>query len=157
MSPKMLRKFLAIVDDTPECRPAIRFAAVRAARTGGGVTLMRVLEPGEFQHWATVEDLMRDEAREAAEELLQEIGREILQMVDLYPEFVIREGNVADEILKVLSEDRSISVLTLGAATGEEGPGPLVSSFTGKLVGKVSVPLAIVPGNLSPEEIDEVA
>lgn len=150
------RKWLVVIDDTPECRLAARFAARRAARTGGSVTLLRVLQPVDFQHWAAVGDLMRDEARQEAEALLTEIGGQIQDLVGLMPEYVIREGDTKDEILKQIEEDPAVLTLVLGAAAGTEGPGPLVSSFTGQLVGSLHIPLAIVPGNLSPEQIDEV-
>jgi len=154
--PSSRRKFLVIIDETPECRLAARWAAVRAARTGGAVTLLTVVEPADFQHWATVGDLMREEAREAAEALLGEIGQQILEWSGLTPEFVIREGQAKEEILKFVKDDRAVRVLALGAAAGKEGPGPLVSSFTGNLMGELSIPVAVIPGTLTMEEIDDL-
>lgn len=150
-------KFLVIIDDTPECRLAARWAAIRAARTGGNVALLRILEPANFQHWATVGDLMREEAREEAETLLQAVGEQVVEWSGLTPEFIIREGQAKEEILGLVKSDRSIRVLALGAAASNEGPGPLVSSFTGALVGELAIPVAVIPGNLSMDEIDDLA
>ena len=75
--PRARRNFLVVVDDTPECRVALRFACMRAHRTGGGVVLLRVMEPADFQHWMAVEKLMREEAREEAEELLRGLSDEM--------------------------------------------------------------------------------
>ena len=157
MAPPVRTKFLVIIDDTPECRLAARWAAKRAARTGGNVALLRILEPANFQHWATVGDLMREEAREEAEGLLKTIGEQVLEWSGLTPEFLIREGHPKEEILALVKSDRSIRVLALGAAASNEGPGPLVSSFTGALVGELAIPVAVIPGNLSMEEVDDLA
>ena len=86
------RKFLCVVDDSPECRLALRFAFRRAARTGGGVLLLYVIEPADFQHWMAVESLMKEEAREEAEEILQTLADEVSQWSGIMPEFAIREG-----------------------------------------------------------------
>ena len=157
MAPPVRTKFLVIIDDTPESRLAARWAAKRAARTGGNVALLRILEPANFQHWATVGDLMREEAREEAEGLLKKIGEQVLEWSGLTPEFLIREGHPKEEILTLVKSDRSIRVLALGAAANNEGPGPLVSSFTGALVGELAIPVAVIPGNLSMEEVDDLA
>lgn len=150
-------KFLVIIDDTPECRLAARWASVRAARTDGTVTLLRIISPADFQHWASVGDLMREEARDEAEALLNSVGQQIMDWSGVMPEFIIREGQDKEQILELVKSDRSIRVLALGAATGKEGPGPLVASFTGQLVGELAIPLAVIPGNITMEEIDSLA
>ena len=61
------RIFLCVVDNTVECRNAIYFAARRTARTGGRLALLYIMEPAEFQHWMSVEEKMREEARAEAE------------------------------------------------------------------------------------------
>ena len=58
------RIFLCVVDNTAECKNAVYFAARRAARTGGRLALLYIMEPAEFQHWMSVEEKMREEARE---------------------------------------------------------------------------------------------
>src|SRR5215470_2232358 len=115
------RKFLAVVDQTPECRVALRFAARRAQHTGGLVTLLYVIAPADFQQWAGVERVMRQEAREEAEGHLQNAARRINDMTGAMPELVIREGRPADEIRALLKEDQAISILILAAGTSSEG------------------------------------
>ena len=149
-------KFLVIVDDTPECRLAMRFAFRRAARTFGGVVMLYVIEPADFQHWMAVENLMREEAREKAEEILQDLATEVQQESGIMPEFRIREGRTQDEVLALLEEDPDIRLLVLGASVDKEGPGPLVSRLAGQVSGSMRVPITVVPGNLTVEEIDEV-
>ena len=72
------------------------------------------------------------------------------------PECVIREGEVSGEILRLIEEDEDIAILVLAAAADNEGPGPLVSSL-GKTAGSFPVPIAIVPGHLTDEELDAMS
>jgi nucleotide-binding universal stress UspA family protein len=148
------RVFLVVVDDSPEMRVAFRYAARRARHTGGRVALLHVLTPPEGQHWMALEDLMREEQREEAEQFMGRIAAELSQMVGYPPVMHIREGNARDELLALIDEDPAISVLVLAAGIDEKGPGPLVSALTGRMIGRLRVPLTIVPGSLTDEQID---
>lgn len=150
------RKFLVVVDDTPECRVALRFASARARNTGGGVMMLRVIEPAEFEHWAAVRNLMREEAREEAEALLQGLATEVNGWAGVLPEIATREGRARDEILKLLEEDPGIRILVLGASPEGDNPGPLVTDLAGRLAGSMRVPVTVVPGNMTSQQIDEV-
>ncbi len=151
------RVFLVVVDETEEMKVALRFACLRARRTGGRVALLYVIEPAEFQHWMAIGDLMREEARSEGEQLLQRLAAQVNELVGTIPVLYVREGKVRDELFKLLDEEPRISVLVLGANTGSRGPGPLVSALTGKMIGKIRVPITVVPGNLGDEEIDNVS
>ncbi|KND18566.1 universal stress protein UspA [Pannonibacter phragmitetus] len=151
------RKFLVVVDDTPECDRAIIYAAKRAARTGGVVTLLFVIAPGDFQHWLGVEDIMRAEAQEEAEKTLARAAGRARAVARTEPELVIREGNKSDEIVKLIESDDDIAILVLAAGMSSEGPGPLVTSIAGKAAGNFPIPVTIVPGNLGDEEIAALA
>ena len=74
----------------------------------------------------------------------------------LSPEQVIREGEIAQQVLALIEEDQDIAVLILAAGTGKEGPGPLVTGLT-KTVGTFPIPIAIVPGHLSDQDIDALS
>jgi nucleotide-binding universal stress UspA family protein len=155
--PKRARtKFLVVVDESPECRLALRFAAKRARKTGGGVALLRVIEPAEFQGWGAVEKIYLEEAHAEAQEILQRLAAEVNDIAGIMPELVIRDGKTRDVILKLIEEDPGIRILVLGASIDRSGPGPLVSSLAGQMSGSMRVPLTIVPGGLTPEEIDEL-
>tara|TARA_B100000029_G_scaffold399514_1_gene398247 strand:+ start:101 stop:586 length:486 start_codon:yes stop_codon:yes gene_type:complete len=150
------RKFLVVVDDTSECRVALRYACGRASSTNGQVALLRVIEPGDFQHWLSVEERMREEARAEAERLLQGLAAEISERVHIMPELMVREGTAFNEVLAQIEEDPQMRVLVLGAATGPEGPGPLVSALAGRMPGNMHIPVTVVPGNLTNEQVDEL-
>ena len=72
------------------------------------------------------------------------------------PVLHVREGEPAAELLRLLDEEPSISVVVLGADPGPKGPGPLVTALSGRLIGKLRVPLTIVPGSLSHAAIDAI-
>lgn len=147
------RVFLVVVDDTEEMRAALRYACGRARHTGGRVALLRVVEPAEFQHFATIGNLMRAEARQEAETLLQRMATEVNEFSGQLPVLYVREGNPRDELIKLINEEPQVSILVLAADTGPGGPGPLVTALTGKFVGRLRVPITIVPGHLSSDQI----
>ena len=148
------RKFLVVVDRTPECAVALRFATRRAQHTGGRVTLLCAATPGEFQQWRGVEEIMRDEAHAEAEALLHTAAKVVNELAGILPELVILHGRVTDCLPQLLREDKDISILVLASATGKEGPGPLVSMFGSAVQ---SIPVTIVPGNFTEAQIDALA
>ncbi len=150
------RVFLVVVDDTEEMRAALRYACGRARHTGGRVALLRVVEPAEFQHFATIGNLMRAEARQEAETLLQRMATEVNEVSGQLPVLYVREGNPRDELIKLINEEPQVSILVLAADTGPGGPGPLVTAMTGKFVGRLRVPITIVPGHLTNEQIQAI-
>lgn len=151
------KKILIVADKSEECRVALRFAGLRALHTGGRLSLLYVIEPADFQHWVAVENIMRAEAREEAESLLHSLAAEVNRATGLVPEFLIREGAKREELMRQLEEDPSIRLLVLGAGLGKEGPGPLVSLIAGEVAGTFPVPVTIVPGNMTADEVGELA
>ena len=147
-------KFLVIIDDTPECDRALYFASRRAARIGGGVVMLRVIGTRDRnQQWLGVADIMKAEANEEAKMVLDKAAERARKITKIKPERVVREGDIATEILGLIESDEDIAILVLGAGTGKEGPGPLVSSLS-NTAGEFPIPVAIVPGHLSNEDID---
>ena len=149
------RKFLVIIDDTPECDRAVSFAAHRVKRTGGAVVLMSVIESEDFGHFLGVEEVMRAEARNEAERNLDARIARITAIAPIRTETVIREGRPAEEIEKLVAEDPGIAILVLASGPGGEGPGPLVSHFAAH--NRLHVLVTIVPGAMSDDEIIAVA
>lgn len=150
-----MRKFLVVLDDSRECLNAMRFAALRAAHTGGKVQILSVVSPEEFGAWIGVADLMRAEARERIEAHFEVFAKWMRDKQGVDPELVIREGDPVTEILAQVREDPAIGVLVLGASTEKSGPGPLVSQLC-KNSGALPVPVTIVPGDMSKERLEEI-
>ncbi len=150
-------KYLVIVDDTAECDRAVYYASRRAARTGAGGVMLRVIGTDDrAQQWLGVADIMRAEAHEEADAALDRYSARANGIAGITPERVIREGDTAEQILQLIDENEDISVLVLAAGVGTEGPGPLVASL-GKTAGSFPIPVAIVPGHLTDEDLDAMS
>lgn len=150
-------KFLAVVDDSPECSKAVRFAARRCARLGASIVLLGVVTPPADETWLGVGDMVQADAEAEAQELIDAAAAAVRSLAGLEPEKVVRTGVKADEMVKLIEADEDISLLVLAAGTGRDGPGPLVAALAGKGAGSFPIPVAIVPGHLADEEIDALA
>jgi len=147
------RKFLVVIDETGECDRAVTFAAYRVLRTGGTVALLSIIGNEQFQHWLGVENILRAEAIEKAEELLEERAKHIAEIGDIKVEKHVREGRKAEEIEALISEDKNMAILVLAAGISSDGPGPLVSAFAGRGANALPIPVTIIPGGVSDEHI----
>ena len=151
------RKYLVVIDDTPECDRAVYWASQRAARTNSSLVMLRVIETQDRnQQWLGVADIMRAEAHEEANAVLDRHAARSASITGVMPQRVIREGEKTQEVLNLIEDDEDIAILVLAAATGKEGPGPLVSGLA-KSAGAYPIPVAIVPGHLSDEELDAMS
>ncbi|WP_421994731.1 universal stress protein [Roseococcus sp.] len=150
------RVFLVVVDDSPERAVALRYAALRAAKSGGRVALLRVVEPVGQSEWAGIGALMAQERLEEAESTLAGLAAQVREITGGIPMLITREGNTADELLALLAEDPRISILVLASAADSKGPGPLIQALTGRLGAKMTIPMTVVPGNMSEAELDRV-
>ncbi|MBE8191225.1 MAG: universal stress protein [Alphaproteobacteria bacterium] len=155
----LARKFLVLIDGTPEYLAALRFAARRAHGTGGKVVLLLVIENEGFEHWLGVGTLMKEEAHGEASRILEEAATLVEILSGDRPETYLREGAADEEIMRLIGEDDTISTLVL--ASGVVGAAVSDSNDTGPLVSAVAqgrsgfnVPITIVPGALSDDEID---
>jgi len=150
------RKFLAVIDETPECERAVAYASRRVKSTGGALLLLFVIEPGDFQHFLGVEAVMRQEAMQTAQSALDGAAQVVREKHGIEPELVVREGPKTTEIHKLIEEDQDIAILVLAAGAAKEGPGPLVASVAGKAAA-FPIPVTIVPYNLTDEDIESLA
>ena len=150
-----MRKFLVVLDDSRECLNAMRFAAMRASKTGGGVEILSVIPPEEFNHWIGVADIMRAEARERIEVHFEVYAKWMRDKLSIEPVLIIREGRPSEEIVQQIMDDPEVGILVLGAATDKKGPGPLVTQMT-KNAGALPVPMTIVPGDISKEKLEAI-
>ena len=147
-------KFLVIADETPEFKKVLRLASLRARKVGGTLVMLRIIEDAEFQHWVSVQELMKEEARLEAQEMLDQFADEMYHISGMTPETVIRFGNASDVITNYIHEDQDIHLLVLGASPDGD-PGPIVRTFREKLLNVLHMPVMVVPGNMTDDEIDK--
>ena len=154
------RKFLIVVDESQEVESALYYAASRVQRSSGSIVMLYVIEPGDYQHWMGVRQVQLEEETTKAKAMfrlfrrkLSHAGFEAIECED-----VIREGRTDEEIIKQIHEDEDIAILVLGASIDAKGPGPLISMLSAGHAGRVfPVPVTVVPGQLSLEDIKTLA
>ena len=144
---------LVVIDDSEESTVALNYACARAKATSCRVALLRVIEPDNFMHWASLREMAEQEAREEANHLLARNSADVVRLSGREPVNFVRFGNRADAILELISERHEIVVFILAAAKGEN-PGPLVCSLARNLINQSRVPITVVPPNLTQQEID---
>ena len=150
-------KCLVIVDDTAEWDRAVYFASRWAIRAGGGVVMLRIIETeDQNQQWLGVADIMRAEAHEEANAALDRAAGRANGIAAITPERVIREGDPTDQILDVIDKDVDIVMLVLAANPGPEGPGP-ITTLMAKSVGSFPIPITIISGDLSDQDVDALS
>ena len=151
-----MRIYLVVVDETAEARIALRFAARRAVKTGGGVEILSLLPPQEFIAFGGVQATIEEEARRHAEAVVISAAGTLFEESGLRPSIVLREGDGPRAIKALIAANPRIAALVLGAAASG-GPGALVTHFAGVDAGKLPIPVIIVPGSLSDEAIDQLS
>ncbi len=150
------RVYLVIMDETDESRLALRFAARRAARTGGLVHIVALVPPQEFVAFGGVQATIEEEARSRAEVLVTSAAGNIVSESGRMPIVSVREGEAVQAVRDYLKEHPEVSALVLGAAA-EGTPGPLVTHFAAGHPGQLPCPLMIVPGSIGDEQLDRLS
>ena len=151
-----MRTYLVVVDDTAESEIALRFAARRAAKTGGSVEILALIPPAEFVQWGGVQATIEEEARLRAEAVVAGAAGTLIEESGIRPSIIVRQGDPVTVVRAVLAEKEGIAALVLGAAASGP-PGPLVAHFAGADAGALSVPVMIIPGSLDVEAIDRLS
>lgn len=149
--------YLVVADESHEFNVALRYAARLAKNHRGRICILYVVETGNFQHWSGVENIMRREMREQAEKFIWMVARRVNDLTGDLPGLYIEEGTHNDVLIDVINRDKSIKMLILGGGTTVAGPGALVSYFTGKGLGRLRIPVVVVPGHLDPVKIDAIS
>ncbi len=152
----MARTYLVLVDDSPEARVALRFAARRASKTGGAVEVLATVQPQDFVQWGGVQAAIEEEQRLRIEASVAASVGEIMDAAGMTPEIVVRAGDPVQVVRAYVGTRDDIAALVLGAAPAGH-PGPVVANFTGNDAGKLPCPVLIVPGSLSDEQLEKLS
>ena len=150
-----MRIYLTVIDESPEAEIALRFAARRAVKTGGGVEILTLIPPQEFIAIGGVQATIEEEARLHAEGLVAKAAGTLIEESGLRPAITVRDGDGPKIICEMIAANPNIAALVLSAAASG-APGPLVTHFAGN-VGALTVPLMIIPGSLDRDAIDRLS
>ncbi len=151
-----MRTYLVVVDETQEAETALRFAARRAAKTGGTVRILALIPPSEFVQWGGVQATIEDEARQRAEALVSGAAGTLMDESGIRPSITVRQGEPVTVVRAMLEETDNVAALVLGAASSGP-PGALVSHFAGTDAGRMPCPIMIIPGALDADAIDRLS
>jgi hypothetical protein len=151
-----MRTYLVVIDESPEAEIALRFAARRAAKTGGNVEILALIPKPDFVQWGGVMATIEEEARERAEALVARAAGTLFTESGLQPSITVREGDGPKIVQEMIAANREIAALVLGAAASG-APGPMVAHFSGAEAGSLPVPLMIIPGGLDMDAIDRLS
>ena len=148
------RLFLVVADDSKELHQALYYAARRAATAGGEVALFRCIEPIEGQLWGGVTEIMEAEAEQDSKNLLQELSEYCENLGAPKPKTFVRKGILHEQLFNLIDKEKAIRVLVLGVSTEHGNPGPLINYVINKGSNECRVPITIIPGNLTDDQID---
>lgn len=150
-----MRKFLVLFDDTHESLNAMRFAAMRAAGSDGGVMILSVIPADDIQHGFGVADVMRAEAQERIEAHFEVFARWMRSRPKVEPELIIREGNPADELMNLIASDSEIGVVVVGISSDKSAANPILNRLL-REASNLPCPITVVPDNLSKERLEAI-
>src|SRR5216110_3771994 len=123
MGAKTTRTYLVVVDDSAEARVALRFAARRAAKTGGRIEVLGIVEPQDFVQFGGVQAAIEEEQRLRIEGVVSAAVGEILDESGVEAHIVVRQGEPVKAVREHIGERVDVAALVLGAApAGDPGP-----------------------------------
>ncbi len=150
------RTYLVVIDDSPEARVALRFAARRAAKTNGRIEVLAVVEPQDFVQWGGVQATIEEEQRLRIEGVVSASVGEILNESGIDAKIVVRPGEPVKAVREYIGTREEVAALVLGAAPSGS-PGPMVAHFTGNDAGQLPCPVMIIPGSLTDERLEQLS
>ena len=152
------RYILVVADNSSEMRIALEYACARSKKTGRKIIIATFVEPIDVLTTQGVTEIMQNEAREEAEKKLQYASSIVKETTGVMPVLHLREGNIIQELKKLIEEEQSINVLVLAANIDEKeaNPGPIINSLLTKELTNFRIPIMIVPGNFSKEHISHI-
>ena len=156
MGNDLRRTYLVVIDDSDEARVALRFAARRAAKTGGRIEVLGIVEAQDFVQFGGVQAAIEEEQRLRIEGIVSSAVGEILDESGVEANIVVQQGEPVKAVRDYVGGREEVAALVLGAA--ESGhPGPLVANFTGSDAGRLPCPVMIIPGSLSDERLEQLS
>ena len=152
------RYILVIADGSNEMKVALDYACARSKKTSRKIIIATFIKPLDVLTTQGVTEIMKNEAREEAESLLNEAANIVKESTKEIPILHTREGELIPELMKLIEEEQGINVLVLASNANEKekNPGPIINSLLSKEMSNLRIPVMIVPGNLSKNHILQI-
>ena len=133
-SKKIKEYLLVYVDESEEFLEAMKYACELAQTDSLGIILLYIIQDENFRHWKGVENIMREEQKNEAK---------------LHVKSYIKTGEKLEVLIKTLKGKRTkVKNLVLGLAMDKTENNKVISSLTGILRKKLTLPIIIVPGKV---------
>ena len=137
------------VDESAEFLDAMEYACNLAKLDKLGIILLYVLQKEKFRHWKGVESIMKEEQKSDGKEILEKYISFIKKNYKVPVKAYIKTGENIDVIIKTINNKRyKIKNLVLGLAMEKVESNKVISSLTGALRKKLTLPIIIVPGKV---------
>ena len=152
------RYILVIADNSDEMKVALDYACARSKKTGRKIIIATFIEPLDVLTTQGVTEIMKNEAREESEKILQMSAKIVADSTGSMPILYTREGEIISELKKLIEEEENINVLVLAANSNEKekNPGPIINALVTKEISTLRIPVMIVPGSFSKEHISQI-
>ena len=149
------RYILVIADNSPEMETALEYACARSKKTSRKIIITTFIEPLDVLTTQGVTEIMKNEARDEAEKLLQKAASYVKDKTNEMPALTVREGETIPELKKLIDEEKNINVLVLAANSDSNNKDSniIINSLLSHEITNMRVPVMIVPGNFSKDHI----
>tara|TARA_B100001248_G_C27264261_1_gene399937 strand:- start:167 stop:634 length:468 start_codon:yes stop_codon:yes gene_type:complete len=148
-SKKIKEYLLVYVDESEEFLEAMKYACELAQTDSLGIILLYIIQDENFRHWKGVENIMREEQKNEAKEVLEKYILYIKDNYKLHVKSYIKTGEKLEVLIKTLKGKRTkVKNLVLGLAMDKTENNKVISSLTGILRKKLTLPIIIVPGKV---------
>jgi len=100
---------------------------------------------------------MQNEAKQEANLKLKQASGVVKEETGHKPPMHLRQGNIIEELFSLMEEEKNINVLVLATNTDDNGPGPIISALTNKEYTRLRIPIMIVPGKFTKDQISQIS
>lgn len=151
----LLRKFLAVSDETPECVTALVYAAMRAKDVGAGLVILRCARSPGVAGWIGLDREITQDAVDSARVRAVKHVDHVEARTGVIAQLQVSDEEPLDAIRKLVEADPAIKTLVLASGAGRGGPGPLVSRLAkGRALANRPIAVTVIPGDLTDAELD---
>ena len=152
------RYILVIADHSSEMEIALEYACARSKKTSRKIIIATFIEPLDVLTTQGVTAIMKNEAREEAEKLLQKAANHVKNKTGEMPALALREGETIIELKKLIEEEENINVLVLAANSDPKNKesNVIINSLVSQEITNMRIPVMIVPGNFSKDHIAQI-
>jgi len=144
--------YLTVVSPDQDFTPALQYASLKAKKNTGVVGLVYAIAPSELRMNAGVEELVLEERRKEAEDLLMEIAGQIKKVAGRAPMIFVREGSLKDQTFLLLAEEQNTAQLVLGSQVNGESVEVFLSNAQKKM-SAAAKPVLVVPDSMTEEQV----